>query len=52
MIGVIRNSMNLLEVNAYLQPIVIGVVIVAAVEIDVIRRWIETRFRTLQAGRT
>jgi ribose transport system permease protein len=52
MIGVIRNSMNLLDVNAYLQPIVIGVVIVAAVEIDVIRRWIENRFRTLQSGRT
>jgi ribose transport system permease protein len=52
MIGVIRNSMNLLDVNAYLQPIVIGVVILAAVEIDVIRRWIENRFRTLQSGRT
>ena len=35
MIGVIRNGMNLLNVNAFLQPIVIGVVIVLAVELDV-----------------
>jgi ribose transport system permease protein len=52
MIGVIRNGMNLLDVNAYLQPIVIGVVIVLAVELDVIRRWLESRFRTLYAART
>ncbi len=51
MIGVIRNGMNLLDVNAYLQPIVIGVVIVLAVEIDVVRRWLEGRFRTLYATR-
>jgi ribose transport system permease protein len=51
MIGVIRNGMNLLNVNAYLQPIVIGVVIVVAVELDVIRRQIENRFRTLEAAR-
>ncbi len=35
MIGVIRNGMNLLNVGAFLQPIVIGVVIVLAVESDV-----------------
>jgi len=51
MIGVIRNGMNLLNVNAYLQPIVIGVVIVLAVELDVVRRQIENRFRTLEAAR-
>ena len=51
MIGVIRNGMNLLNVNAYLQPIVIGVVIVLAVELDVIRRQVENRFRTLEAAR-
>ena len=33
MIGVIRNGMNLLNVDAFLQPIVIGVVIVLAVEL-------------------
>ena len=37
MIGVIRNGMNLLNVDAFLQPIVIGVVIVLAVESDVLR---------------
>src|SRR5450432_3572001 len=52
MIGVIRNGMNLLNVNAYLQPIVIGVVIVLAVESDVLRAHLEARFRVLQAART
>jgi ribose transport system permease protein len=51
MIGVIRNGMNLLDVNAYLQPIVIGVVIVLAVELDVIRRLLESRFRALHAAK-
>ena len=37
MIGVIRNAMNLLNVDAFIQPIVIGVVILIAVELDVIR---------------
>jgi ribose transport system permease protein len=51
MIGVIRNGMNLLNVDAFLQPIVIGVVIVLAVEADVIRGHLEERFRVLQAAR-
>jgi ribose transport system permease protein len=50
MIGVIRNGMNLLNVDAFLQPIVIGVVIVLAVETDVLRAWLEDRFRVLQAA--
>ena len=50
MIGVIRNAMNLLDVNAFLQPIVIGVVIVLAVESDVVRARLEERFRVLQAA--
>ena len=37
MIGVIRNGMNLLNVDSFFQPIVIGVVIVLAVEADVLR---------------
>jgi ribose transport system permease protein len=49
MIGVIRNAMNLLNVNAFLQPIVIGLVIVIAVELDVIRGRLEERLRTIQA---
>ena len=52
MIGVIRNGMNLLNVDAFLQPIVIGVVIVLAVETDVVRGRLEERFRVLQAART
>jgi len=50
MIGVIRNGMNLLDVDAFLQPIVIGVVIVLAVESDVLRGWLEDRLRVLQAA--
>ncbi len=52
MIGVIRNGMNLLNVDAFLQPIVIGVVIVLAVELDVLRGWLEGRFRVLRAARS
>jgi ribose transport system permease protein len=50
MIGVIRNAMNLLNVNAFLQPIVIGVVIVLAVELDVLRERMEARLRVIQAA--
>jgi ribose transport system permease protein len=52
MIGVIRNAMNLLDVNAFLQPIVIGVVILLAVELDVVRGRLEERLRVLQAVRS
>jgi ribose transport system permease protein len=52
MIGVIRNAMNLLDVNAFLQPIVIGVVILIAVELDVLRERLEERLRILQAARS
>ncbi|GHF22855.1 ABC transporter permease [Pseudolysinimonas yzui] len=50
MIGVIRNGMNLLNVEGFLQLIVIGVVIVIAVESDVIRTRLEARFRVLKAA--
>jgi ribose transport system permease protein len=50
MIGVIRNAMNLLNVNAFLQPIVIGAVIVLAVELDVLRERLEERLRVIQAA--
>src|SRR4051794_7447424 len=49
MIGVIRNGMNLLDVEAHVQLIVIGVVIVIAVESDVLRGRLEDRFRVLKA---
>jgi ribose transport system permease protein len=51
MIGTIRNGMNLLDVNAFLQPIVIGVVIVLAVDLDVVRGRFEQRLRVIQAAR-
>jgi ribose transport system permease protein len=50
MIGVIRNGMNLLNVEAFIQLIVIGVVIFIAVESDVIRGRLEARFRVLEAS--
>jgi ribose transport system permease protein len=50
MIGVIRNGMNLLNIQAYIQLIVIGVVIVLAVESDVLRSALEKRFKVLKAA--
>ena len=47
----IRNALNLHAVNAYYQLIVIGVVIVLAVEADVIRGHVEGRFRVAAAAR-
>ncbi len=49
--GVINNGLNLLNVSIYWQLIVIGVILVVAVELDVVRRKLEERFRTMQAGR-
>jgi ribose transport system permease protein len=49
MIAVIRNGMNLLNVDSFFQPMVIGVVIVLAVEADVVRTRLEQRFRLRRA---
>jgi len=49
MIAVIRNGMNLLNVDSFFQPMVIGVVIVLAVEADVVRTHVEQRFRLRRA---
>jgi len=44
--GVLRNGLNLLDVSAYWQTTVIGVVIVIAVWVDVLRqRAVESRYR-------
>lgn len=51
MIGVIRNALNLLNVGIFFQLIVIGVVIVIAVEADVLRSHLEGRVRAAQAGK-
>src|SRR5206468_9926761 len=49
MIGVIRNALNLNNVDVYFQMIAIGLIIVIAVEADVLRSRLEARARTLQA---
>ena len=51
MIGVIRNGMNLLNIDAFMQLVVIGLVIAAAVELDVIRGALEAKVRVLRAAR-
>ena len=48
-IGVIRNALNLLNVDAFYQLMVIGVVILLAVEADVLRSYVEERFKVRQA---
>jgi ribose transport system permease protein len=52
MIGVIRNALNLLNVDVFFQMIAIGAIIVLAVEADVLRNHLEARVRVMQAGRT
>ena len=52
MIGVIRNALNLLNVDVFFQMIAIGLIIVVAVEADVLRNHLEARTRALQAART
>jgi ribose transport system permease protein len=51
MIGVIRNALNLFNVDVFFQMIAIGLIIVVAVEADVLRNRLEARARTLQAAR-
>jgi len=51
MIGVIRNALNLLGVDVFFQMIAIGLIIVVAVEADVLRNRLEARARIMQAAR-
>ena len=51
MIGVIRNALNLLGVDVFFQMIAIGLIIVIAVEADMLRNHLEARARVLQARR-
>jgi ribose transport system permease protein len=48
--GVINNGLNLLNVSTYLQLVAIGVIVVVAVELDVVRRKLEERFRTIRGS--
>lgn len=52
MIGVTRNMLNLLNVDTFFQMIAIGLIIVLAVEADVLRNHLEARVRNLQGSRT
>lgn len=51
MIGVIRNALNLLNVDVFFQMIAIGLIIVVAVEADVLRNHLQARARAGQAAR-
>jgi ribose transport system permease protein len=51
MIGVIRNAMNLANLDSFFQLMVLGVVILVAVETDVLRGHLESRLRLAQAAR-
>lgn len=51
MIGVIRNAMNLANLESFFQLIVLGLVILVAVESDVLRGRLEERVRVIQARR-
>ena len=48
-IAVMRNGLNLLAIDPNWQYMATGAVIVVAVELDVVRRHLESRFRRLQA---
>jgi len=48
-IGVLANGLNLVGVSTFWQMVVSGLIIAIAVELDVLRRYLEQQFRTLQA---
>jgi ribose transport system permease protein len=48
-IGVIRNGLNLLDVTPFWQSIAIGLLVIASLEIDVVRGRLEERLRVAQA---
>ena len=48
-LGVMHNGLNLLGFDPNWQYIATGVVVVVAVELDVIRAYVENRFRSMQA---
>jgi ribose transport system permease protein len=48
-LGVMHNGLNLLELDPNFQYIAVGVVVLVAVELDVLRAFVENRFRSMQA---
>jgi ribose transport system permease protein len=49
-LGFIRNGLNLLAVSSFYQLILIGLLVLVALEIDVLRRIVDERLRVSQAG--
>jgi ribose transport system permease protein len=49
-LGFIRNGLNLLAVSSFYQLILIGLLVLLALEIDVLRRIVDERLRVRQAG--
>jgi ribose transport system permease protein len=50
LIGVIRNGLALAGASPFLQGLLVGVTILVAVELDVLRGYIERRIRTIQSN--
>jgi ribose transport system permease protein len=48
-IGVIRNGLNLLDVTPFWQQVAIGTLVIASLELDVLRGYLERRLRAGQA---
>jgi ribose transport system permease protein len=48
-LGVMHNGLNLLGLDPNFQYIAVGLVVIVAVELDVLRAFVENRFRSLQA---
>jgi ribose transport system permease protein len=48
-LGVMRNGLNLLGLDPNFQYIAVGLVVIVAVELDVLRAFVENRFRSMQA---
>src|SRR3954449_9484642 len=48
-LGVMHNGLNLLGLDPNFQYLAVGVVVVVAVELDVLRAHVENRFRSMQA---
>ncbi len=51
-LGVVRNGLDLLDVSAFYQQVAIALIIVASVELDVARGYLEERLRALQGADT
>jgi ribose transport system permease protein len=49
-LGVVRNGLDLLDVSAFYQQVAIAMVILASVELDVARGYLEERLRVLQGA--